>query len=181
MMTALQMATASFAVPKSVMKTMVGRVFGFLAVSRRVPKPRQPVNENVNNTARKAIPSRLERMLLPRDVFNQCVMGRLDARPIPFWRIGSTCTPERFNEIAPAGNLRDYNPGIEIQSRRWKRNGRGLSRTRIQVYARCDGATGGLKGWLDNKLKFASRFSLSGMTASHSRVGPPRCLSHLVG
>src|SRR5580704_10426356 len=90
-------------------------------------------------------------------------------------------TPERFNEIAPAGNLRDYNPGIEIQSRRWKRNGRGLSRTRIQVYARCDGATGGLKGWLDNKLKFASRFSLSGMTASHSRVGPPRCLSHLVG
>jgi hypothetical protein len=26
-------------------------------------------------------------------------------------------TPERFNEIAPAGNLRDYNPGIEIQSR----------------------------------------------------------------
>src|SRR5580704_5475777 len=68
MMTALQMATASFAVPKSVMKTMVGGVFGFLAVSRWVPKPRQPVNENANSTARKAIPSRLlrERMLLPQ-------------------------------------------------------------------------------------------------------------------
>jgi hypothetical protein len=33
-------------------------------------------------------------------------------------------TPERFDEIAPAGNLRDYNPGTEIQAMRWKGNGR---------------------------------------------------------
>ena len=148
MMTALQMATASFAVPKSVMKTMVGRVFGFLAVTRWVPKPRQPVSENVNSTARKAMPIRLlrERMLLPQMSSAKCITGRLGARPNTAWRIGSICRPERFNEIAPAGNLRDYNPGIGIRSERWKRNGRGLSRTRIQAYATCDVATGGLKG-----------------------------------
>jgi len=131
-MTALQMATASFAVPKSVMKTMVGRVFGFLAVSRWVPKPRQPVNENVNSTARKAIPSRLlrERMLIPPDVFGECNHGRLDARPNTVLAHRIHLAPERLSEIAPDRNLRDYNPGIEIQSRRWKRNLRGCSISR---------------------------------------------------
>src|SRR5580692_7373291 len=90
MMTALQMATASFAVPKSVMKTMVGRVFGFLAVSQWVPKPRQPVNENVNSTARKAIPSRLlrERMLLPQ--MSSANASRGDRTPHPKYRFGAS-------------------------------------------------------------------------------------------
>ena len=125
-MTALQMATASFAVPKSVIKTMVGRVFGFLAVSRWVPKPRQPVNKNVNSSARNAIPSRLvrERMLLPRCLprMHHGAIGRPTPNTVLAHRMH--LTPKWFDEIAPAGNLRDYNPGIEIQAMRWKGNGR---------------------------------------------------------
>ena len=47
-------------------------------------------------------------------------------RPTPntVWAHRMHLTPKWFDEIAPAGNLRDYNPGIEIQAMRWKGNGR---------------------------------------------------------
>jgi len=52
-------------------------------------------------------------------------------------------TPERFSEIAPAGNLRDYNPGIGVQSRRWKRNRRGCRELEFRPTPR---TMGGVKG-----------------------------------
>jgi hypothetical protein len=58
--TALQIATASFAVPKSVIKTIVGRAAGFFAApSGRFAWPAQPAKAN---SAKSKITGALERL-----------------------------------------------------------------------------------------------------------------------
>src|SRR5271167_5117516 len=64
--TALQIATASLAVPKSVMKTIVGRAAGFFAGSlERLVSPPQPANASVTATRNNATQERVRRNGMP--------------------------------------------------------------------------------------------------------------------